>query len=117
VVAESKNLVAAIFLLPVWPLAPRDLPFLPYSGLYCRISSLMASLSPVTVGQPVWEARFVGAILLPVRKPSLRRVFLDSDHAECGWSSVADHPILFARLSSARRWHLAWVEMSCSVQA
>ena len=25
--------------------------------------------------------------------------------------------ILFARLSSARQWYLAWVEMSCSVQA
>ena len=35
----------------------------------------------------------------------------------CWWSSVADHPILFARLSSARRWYLAWVEMSCSIQA
>jgi len=33
------------------------------------------------------------------------------------WSSVADHPILFAKLSSARRWYLARVEMSCSVQA
>jgi len=43
---------------------PRDLPFLPYSGLYCRISSRMASLSPVTAGQPVGEARFVRAILL-----------------------------------------------------
>jgi len=35
----------------------------------------------------------------------------------CWWSSVADHPVLFARLSSALRWYLAWVEMSCSVQA
>ena len=43
----------------------------------------MASLSPVTAGQPVGEARFVCAILLPVRTPSLRRVFRDSDHAEC----------------------------------
>ena len=43
----------------------------------------MASLSPVTAGRPVGEARFVRAILLPVRKPSLRRVFRDSDHAEC----------------------------------
>jgi len=38
----------------------------------------------VTAGQPVGEARFVRAILLPVRTPSLRRVFRDSDHAECG---------------------------------
>jgi len=43
----------------------------------------MASLSPVTAGRPVGEARFVCAILLPVRTPSLRRVFRDSDHAEC----------------------------------
>ena len=43
----------------------------------------MASLSPVTAGQPVGEARFVRAILLTVRTPSLRRVFRDSDHAEC----------------------------------
>jgi len=62
---------------------PRDLPFLPYSGLHCRISSRMASLSPVTAGRPVGEARFVREILLPVRTPSLRRVFHDSDHAEC----------------------------------
>ena len=87
-VGESKNLVAAIFLLPVWPLAHPDLPFLPYSGLYCRISSRMASLSPVTAGRPVGEIRFVGAILLPVRTPSLRHVFRDSDHAEC--ASVAN---------------------------
>jgi len=62
---------------------PRDLPFLPYSGPYCRILSRMASLSPVTAEQPVGEARFVRAILLPVRTPLLRRVFRDSDHAEC----------------------------------
>jgi len=43
----------------------------------------MASLSPATAGRPVGEARFVRVILLPVRKPSLRRVFRDSDHAEC----------------------------------
>jgi len=43
----------------------------------------MASLSPVTAGQPVAEARFVRTILLPARTPSLRRVFRDSDHAEC----------------------------------
>jgi len=62
--------------------APGTFLFLPYSGLYC-ISSRMAFLSPVTAGQPVGEARFVRAILLPVRTPSLRRVFRDSDHAEC----------------------------------
>jgi len=44
----------------------------------------MASLLPVTAGQPVGEARFVRSTLLPVRTPSLRRVFRDSDHAECG---------------------------------
>jgi len=55
---------------------------LPYSGLHC-ISSRMAFLSPVTAGQPVGEARFVRAILLPVRTPSLRRVFRDFYHAEC----------------------------------
>jgi len=43
----------------------------------------MASLSPETAGKPVVEARFVRAILLPVRTPLLRRVFRDSDHAEC----------------------------------
>jgi len=30
----------------------------------------------------------------------------------CLWSSVADRPMWAARLSSARRWYLAWVEMS-----
>ena len=40
-------------------------------------------LSPVTAGRPLGEARFVLAILITVRKPSLRRVFRDSDHAEC----------------------------------
>jgi len=48
----------------------------------------MAFLSPVTAGRPVGEARFVLAILLPVRTPSLRRVFRDSDHAECYVSAV-----------------------------
>jgi len=43
----------------------------------------MASLSQVTAEQPVGEARFVRAILLAVRTPLLRRVFRDSDHAEC----------------------------------
>jgi len=37
----------------------------------------------VTAGRPVGEAKFVREILLPVRTPSLRRVFHDSDHAEC----------------------------------
>jgi len=36
-------------------------------------------------------------------------VFWQSSIWPCWWSSVADHPILFARLSSARRWYLAWV--------
>ena len=35
-VAESEKRVAAIFLLPVWPLKPPGRSFLPYSGLYCR---------------------------------------------------------------------------------
>ena len=35
-VAESEKRVAAIFLLPVWPLEPPGGSFLPYSGLYCR---------------------------------------------------------------------------------
>ena len=35
-VAESEKRVAAIFLLPVWPLKPPGRSFLPYSGLHCR---------------------------------------------------------------------------------
>ena len=35
-IAESEKLVAAIFLLPVWPLEPPRRTFLPYSGLHCR---------------------------------------------------------------------------------
>ena len=35
-VADSEKRVAAIFLLPVWPLEPPGRSFLPYSGLYCR---------------------------------------------------------------------------------
>jgi len=35
-VAKSEKRVAAIFLLPVWPLKPPGRSFLPYSGLYCR---------------------------------------------------------------------------------
>ena len=31
-----KKRLAAIFLLPVWPLEPSVRFFLPYSGLYCR---------------------------------------------------------------------------------
>ena len=38
----------------------------------------------------VWEARFVRATLLPVRTPSLRRVFRDSDHAECKSGSIEE---------------------------
>ena len=63
--------------------APGTFLFCFFSGLYYRISSRKASLSPATAGKPVGEARFVRAILLPVRKPSLRRVFRDSDHADC----------------------------------
>jgi len=36
-VAESEKRVAAIFLLPVWPLEPPGRSFLPYSGLHCRL--------------------------------------------------------------------------------
>ena len=35
-VAESEKRVAAIFLLPVWPLEAPGRVFSPYSGLYCR---------------------------------------------------------------------------------
>ena len=35
-IAESEKLVAAIFLLPVWPLEPPGRTFFPYSGLHCR---------------------------------------------------------------------------------
>ena len=35
-VAESEKRVAAIFLLPVWPLEPAGSSLLPYSGLYTR---------------------------------------------------------------------------------
>ena len=35
-VAEPENRVAAIFLIPVWPLEPPGRSFLPYSGMYCR---------------------------------------------------------------------------------
>ena len=35
-VAESEKRVAAIFLLPVWPLEPPGRSFLPYSGLHYR---------------------------------------------------------------------------------
>ena len=35
-VTESEKRVAAIFLLPVWPLEPPGRSFLPYSGLHCR---------------------------------------------------------------------------------
>ena len=49
----------------------------------------MASLSPVTAGRPVGEARFVRVILLPVHQTSHRRVFHDSDHAECSGQFVS----------------------------
>jgi len=57
----------------------------------------MASQSPVTAGQPVGEARFVRTILLPVRTPSLRRVFRDSDHAECGGVRITDSVFRLSR--------------------
>ena len=40
-------------------------------------------------------------------------VFLQSSVWPCWWSSVADHPILFAKLSSARRWF--WLGLKCLV--
>jgi len=52
----------------------------------------MASLSPVMAGQPVAEAKFVRTILLPALTPSLRRVFRDSDHADCVPGSVMPVP-------------------------
>ena len=36
-VAKSRNWVAAIFLLPVWPLAPSECSLLPYSASYRRL--------------------------------------------------------------------------------
>ena len=82
-VAESKNLVAAIFLLPVWPLAPRGPSF--FALFWSILSYFVPNGLPVACDSwaSVGEARFVRAILLPVRMPSLRRVFRDSDHAEC----------------------------------
>ena len=44
-VAESEKLVAAIFLLPVWPLEPPGGSFLPYSGLYCLAHTRLEMLS------------------------------------------------------------------------
>ena len=35
-VAESEIRIAAIFLLPIWPVEPPGRSFLPYSGWYCR---------------------------------------------------------------------------------
>jgi len=43
----------------------------------------------------------------PSLSPKLE-VFL-TQYWPCWWSSVADHPALSARLSSARRRYLAWV--------
>ena len=80
----------------------------------------MASLLPVTAGQPVGEARFVRSTLLPVRTPLLRRVFRDSDHAECpGVNSqgvkvhrfdllcvvpIGSHHLLLSNLTTGREW-------------
>jgi len=55
----------------------------------------------VTAGRPVGEARFVRVILLPVHQTSHRRVFHDSDHAECrvrGWCGLVE-----VRLSGENR--------------
>ena len=47
-VAESKKRVAAIFLLPVWPLQPSGRYFLPFSGPYdCRIADIRLEIFPV----------------------------------------------------------------------
>jgi len=56
--------------------------------------------------------------LLTVQNPAKTVYFKTYSRSSvwpCWWSSVADHPILFARHSSARRWYFAWVEISCSV--
>ena len=77
-----------------------------------RLSQLANSQNPA-------QKQFISRRVQSVR-PKLSHkleVFLQSSVWLCWRSSVADHPILFARLSSARRWYLAWVEMSCSVQA
>jgi len=62
----------------------------------------------VTAGRPVGEARFVRAILLPVRTPSLRRVFHDSDHAECRGVFIPTPFIVFfarnARIGGRSLW-------------
>jgi len=83
VVGESKNLVAAIFLLPVWPLVPSGPSF--FALFWSILSYFVPNGLPVARDgwASVGEARFVRATLLPVRTTSLRRVFRDSDHAEC----------------------------------
>ena len=63
----------------------------------------MASLSPVTAGRPVGEARFVRVILLPVHQTSHRRVFHDSDHPECVEFVYLYFPVLFC-LSVSVKW-------------
>ena len=46
--AESKNRVAAIFLLPVWPVALPGRSFLPYSDPYgCRIADRRLHMLPM----------------------------------------------------------------------
>ena len=53
-VAKSEKRVAAIFLLPVWPLEPPGRSFLPYSRLYgCRMADRrLEMLSIRTPGAP-----------------------------------------------------------------
>jgi len=51
-----------------------------------------------------------------VSAPSLHTssmTFLQSSVWPCWWSSVADHPILFARHSSAHQWF--WLGLKCLV--
>jgi len=53
-----------------------------------------------------------------VSAPSFYTSSKSFDKAQYGFvDGVLRQIILFARHSSARRWYLAWVEMSCSVQA
>jgi len=81
-------------------------------------------LSQLDNSSKSWEKKFEHMFKAKILVQSVRsqlshklEVYWQSSVWPCWWSSVADHPILFARLSSAHRWYLAWVELSCSVQA
>jgi len=103
-VEKSKNRVAAIFLLPVWPLAPCGWAFSSYFGVYgrrlaCSGSGIslrpQARLRNTTSGSIKLEVvieMLVFAIFLPLRAPiylhccpvSQLRPSRESDHAKCG---------------------------------